>query len=228
VKGFYLAMATLAAHVLIIYLISNLTGLTGGTTRGLLVPPVKLGGVSFMTDKQQWYLIMPIAVILVYVIKNVMRTKFGRAFVAVRDNDIAAEVMGINVFLFKVIAFARCSFLAGVAGSLWAITRGIIHPDHFTLLDGIWYIAIVIVGGMGSIMGVIYGALFMEILSEMVLVLTPYISSMVPVITEQSTAAMTSFFFGLTIALFLIFEPRGINHTWEVLKIKYRLWPFPH
>jgi len=228
VKGFYLAIATLAAHIVIIYLITHMTGLTGGATRGLLAPTMQIWGHEFVTDKDHWYIIMTVVGIMTFLVRNLARTRYGRAFIAVRDNDLAAEVMGINVFLYKIIAFAICSFCAGVAGSMWSMSAGLLHPDQFTLGDSIWYIAIIIVGGMGSVMGVIYGTVFMQLLQEFVLIATPVVSDMVPVLTEQASSAMTAFLFGLTIALFLIYEPRGINHTWEIIKMRYRLWPFPH
>ena len=91
------------------------------------------------SDKNKYFIVMPIVLGMFYVVKNLMRSKIGRAFVAIRDNDLAAEVMGINVFLYKVLAFAICSFCAGVAGCLWAMTQGMVHPDQFSLMDSIWY-----------------------------------------------------------------------------------------
>jgi len=228
IKGFYLAVSTLAAHIIIIHCITHLTSLTGGATNGLMGPVVRIGGISLISDRQKLYFIMPIVVIMVYLVTNLIRTRFGRAFIAIRDNDLAAEVMGINVFLYKVIAFAICSFCAGVAGSLWAISSRLIHPEQFTLMDSIWYIAIIIIGGMGSIMGIIFGTVSMQLLREFIIIFAPFLSKWVPSMSEALSAAFTAFLFGFIIAIFLIFEPRGLNHRWVILKIKYRLWPFPH
>lgn len=227
IKGFYLAIASLAAHLIIIFMISAFPDLTGGTTFGLQFPDIKIWDFIFNTDNRRWYLIMPITLLMVYLIKNLLRTKTGRGLIAVRDNDLAAEVMGINIFRYKIIGFGICSSCAGVAGVLWGVSQGLIHPEQFSVMDSIWYIAVIIIGGMGSIMGVIFGTIFLTVLDEVILGLAPVISAWFPFLTKQASASMSLFSYGLVIALFMMYEPRGLNHFWEYLKAKYRLWPFP-
>lgn len=228
VKGFYLAIATLAAHFIIIYAILHGGNLTGGAKEGFISPIVKIGNQTFFSDRSKYYYVMPIVILMFYLMTNLMRSRIGRAFVAIRDNDLAAEVMGINVFLYKVLAFAICSFCAGIAGCLWAMTQGIVHPDQFSLMISVWYLAIVIIGGMGSIMGVIFGTLFMQILREVILIITPIVADTFTFIKVEQSSGIILIVFGGILAAFLIFEPRGLNNTWLILKRKYRLWPFPH
>ena len=140
VKGFYLAMATLAAQFIIPSLISHpLEGITEGI-HTLIVPPPKVGGIVCTSPQSMFYIIIPIAVVMTFFAKNLVRTGVGRAFVAIRDNDLAAEVQGVNVFGYKLLAFFICSAYAGVAGSLWAHWMRAINPDHFSLMDSIWYV----------------------------------------------------------------------------------------
>jgi len=227
-KGFYLAVATLAAHFIIIYVILHGGKLTGGASEGLISPPVEIANINFFSDKNQYFLIMLCVVIMIYLITNLMRSKIGRAFVAIRDNDLAAEVMGINVFLYKTLAFAICSFCAGISGCFWAIAQGIIHPDQFHLMDSIWLLAIVIIGGMGSIMGTIFGTVFMQTLKEIILIITPIAAERLSFIDVSRSSGIIYLIFGMILALFLIYEPRGLNQTWLIIKRKYRLWPFQH
>jgi branched-chain amino acid transport system permease protein len=198
---------------------------TGGIYTFLL-PPVTCGELAFTSEREVWYIIMPVAGLMTFFAKSIVRGKLGRAFVAIRDNDIAANAMGINVFTYKVSAFAICSFYAGVAGSLWAIRNLAIHVDNFTLENSIWYLGIIIVGGIGRIFGVIIGTVFLQWLKEGMAILAPVVYEFWPTIGGQFYAAAVSIFFALVLIVFLIYEPRGLAHRWEILKRTYRLWPF--
>ena len=227
-KGFYLAMATLAAQFIIIWVIMRpLMKLTGGDY-GLEVPYATLGGITFDKSFSSFYLIIPLTLLLIYLAKNIGRMRVGRAFVAIRDNDLAAEVMGINIFQYKLLAFAMSSFYAGIAGSLLAHTVGRASVDHFNLMESIWVLGMLIVGGMGSTMGAVFGTVFIKVLDETTLLLTPFIGSIFPSLSINVTTSMGPIIFSLVVIFFLIYEPRGWAHRWEIFKNYYRLHPFAY
>lgn len=229
IKGFYLVMSTIAAHFIVIWLITerHLAKLTGGVD-GLLMPLPRIGGFVIDTDFRRYFLILSIAVLLTFFVRNLARTKTGRAFVAIRDNDKAAEAMGVSLFRYKLLAFALSAFYAGIAGALWAVFVSRIHPEQFTLMDSIWYLGMLIVGGMGSTLGAILGTSFLKLLKEGVTLAAPWVAKTMPTLIGAVPATMSLVVFGLVIILFLVFEPRGLAHRWEIFKRYYRLWPFSY
>ena len=227
IKGFYLVLATLAAQFIIIYIIMHTPGLTGGYA-GIDAPFPSIGGITLDSPQAFYYLAIPVCGISVFLAKNWSRTKLGRAFVAIRDNEFAAETQGVNLFKYKLIAFAICSFYAGIAGSLWAHFMGRISPEQFTLLNSIWYVGILVVGGMGSNMGVIFGVAIYQFLQEATAGLAPALASLFPGSMVGAFAGLGQLFFGVIIIVVLILDPRGLNHAWEVLKTRYRLWPYSY
>jgi branched-chain amino acid transport system permease protein len=154
-----------------------------------------------------------------------MRTRVGRAMLAVRDNDLAAEFMGINVFRTKVLAFFISSVCAGTAGSLLAHYQGIITVDQFTLMDSIWMLGMLIIGGP-TLIGAICGVIFLRLLSHFVLFLAPAIGEVFPSFSGTAVSGFTQIFFGLVIIFFLVYEPRGLSHRWQIILSTFRLWPF--
>ncbi|PIU57462.1 MAG: branched-chain amino acid ABC transporter permease, partial [Chloroflexi bacterium CG07_land_8_20_14_0_80_51_10] len=174
----------------------------------MIVPSPQLGGIVFDTEKSFYFLTIVVVIIMTLLAKNLARAKVGRAFIAVRDNDIAAEVMGVNLFAYKLLAFAICSFFAGIAGSLWAHYITFITPEHFSLMDSIWYLGMVIVGGLGSTLGAILGTVFVKLLDTLVRVVGASIGTLVAVGAAQFLSAAGPIIFGLVIIFFLIFEPR--------------------
>ena len=228
IKGFYLAMSTLAAQFIVPALVMNVRpDITGGTD-AIIVPPPEIGGIVFNTPTEMFFIIMPITVIMTFFAKNLVRGATGRAFVAIRDNDLAAELSGINVFRYKLIAFFVCSLYAGVAGSLYAHWARSVSPDHFTLMLSILYAGMVIVGGMGSTTGAVLGAFFFTLLSTTTGKLGTVWATAYPGIAAFAQTSVAPIVYGLVITLFLIFEPRGLNHRWQVFKNSYRLYPFPY
>jgi branched-chain amino acid transport system permease protein len=228
IKGFYLIVATVAAQYVFEFAILHLPrGLTGKET-GLAVPPATLGGFAFDNEIKMYYLILVSAALAIFFAKNIARTRVGRAFVAIRDNDLAAEAMGVNLFAYKVLAFFVCSAFAGVAGALTAYYVRYIGIEQFTLWFSIWYIGMLIVGGMGSVMGAIFGAVFLRFLQEMVVITGPFFNKIFPGIGAGIIFSGVNVMFGLVIMLFLIFEPKGIAHRWELFKSYYRLFPFKY
>ncbi len=226
IKGFYLAVATIAVHFVTMWLILHLE--VTGRSHGLAVEPPTLAGFVFDTDERMFYIIMPTMLLMTYGARNLVRTKVGRAFVAIRDNDLAAQVMGINLFYYKLLAFFISCFYAGVAGCLWAHLTLVAHFEQFTLLHALWYIGMLIVGGMGSIPGVFFGVILIRILDELVMVVSPVLAAWFPWLGSAPAAGLGVTAFGLVLAFFLIWEPRGLAHRWEILKASLRLYPFAH
>jgi len=228
IKGFYLAMSTLAAQFILLWCFGHIRPDILGGLDGIVVPRADLGGIALKTEQSQFYLIMTIAVLMTFLAKNLVRTRTGRAFIAIRDNDVAAELMGVNLFYYKLLASFICSIYAGVAGSLWVQYIRHVDPSHFTLLESIWYLATLIVGGMGSITGALFGTAFMRALNEAIAYFSPTLGAVFPNVAISVFASLSMIFFGLVIVLFLIFEPRGLAHRWEMFKSSYRLWPYPY
>ncbi len=226
VKGIYLAITTIAAQFIIIWVINHWTSVTGGFN-GISVPPASIGGITFISQTSQFYLIMVITVLVIFLAKNLARTRVGRAFVAVRDNDLAAEVMGINLFRYKLIAFFIGCFLAGIAGSLLAHWIGFMNAENFTLIDSILYIGMIIIGGLGTVTGPIFGAIFIRMLQQGITFIAPVLEQTFA-LPAGFTTGIGPMVFGLAIVLFLILEPRGLAHRWQLFKASYRLWPFSY
>ncbi len=228
VKGFYLVMATLAAQFIIPWVFGHVaTDLTGGVY-GLMVPAITLMGSPLTSQASLFFVIISLALGGIYFAKNLVRTRVGRAFVAIRDNDLAAEVMGINPFYYKLLAFFICSIYAGIAGALWATWLRAINPEHFGLMDSVMYLGMMIVGGMGSISGACFGTIFIIGLEELARRLSPVVGPLLGMPATTAAPALMPIVFGLIILLFLIFEPRGLAHRWQIFKASYRLWPFSY
>ncbi len=225
-KGLYLAMATLAAHFIIEFTASHWDSMTGGVN-GISVPPATLGPLVLQGDARLFYLILPLAVGLTLFAKNLFRTRVGKAFVAIRDQDISAEVMGVRVFRYKLLAFGVSSFSVGVAGSLLAYQSNIISPENFPISVAIDQLGMVIIGGLGSIQGAIFGAAFMTALPEVLRLVTGALSSTWPNLT-QLFAPLRTGLFGLVIVLFLVFEPDGLAARWRLIKAYWKLYPFSY
>ncbi len=224
IKGFYLIMATIAAHFIIIWLVLQLYHVTGGPD-GLAVPKPKIGSFVLSSKASYFYLVTAIACLATALAINIVRTRAGRAFVAIRDNDLAAEVMGINLWSYKLQAFFIGCVYAGVAGALLVHYYGFASVDQFPFMDSVWYLGMLIVGGMGSTSGAILGAVSLKLLDELVTIVGPILSAAV---AAQAAASLALISRGLIIAIFLIFEPRGLAHRWGMIKAYCRLWPFSH
>lgn len=226
VKGLYLAIATIAAGVIAHFIFSHFSSLTGGGG-GLNVPPAKLFGIELDNSFKLYWVIVPIAVLMLLGSANLFRTRIGRAFIAIRDRDISAEVLGISLLHYKLLSFAISSFYAGVAGGLFAYFFRAVTPESFPLLMSIFFLAAVIVGGMGSLLGSILGAVFMTLVPELLKLIVGWL----PVAAFGGNAALIlspvrTIVFGLMIVLFLIFEPHGLAEVWRRLRRLFHLWPF--
>jgi branched-chain amino acid transport system permease protein len=222
IKGFYLIMATVAAYFIIHWLILQYRGITGGTD-GISIQPANLFGLVIKSKASFYYLVMIMACLATYLAKNIIRTRAGRAFIAIRDNDLAAEVMGVNLWTYKLQAFFIGCVFAGVAGGLSVQYLRFANVEQFPFINSVWYLGMLIVGGMGSTSGVIFGAIALKLLELLATKLGPLLAE---VVNPQAAVGLSLILPGIAIILFLIFEPRGIAHLWERIKNYYRLWPF--
>jgi branched-chain amino acid transport system permease protein len=225
IKGFYLVLTTIAAQFVIMWAIkqSDYTG----ATYGLEVPAITIGG-SALEDAQFWWLTLGIVVVMLFFTKNIQRTTTGRKFVAVRDNDLAAEVMGINLFRTKLLAFFIGCFFAGIAGWLWAHYLLRINPDLFTFDLSLWFLAMVIIGGMGSTSGAVMGAVAIMLVDKAVPALSNVVEKAFPSLGFQIPFALGLILFAVVVMFFLLIEPKGLYYRLEKIKLYYRLNPFAY
>ncbi len=227
-KHLYLTIATLAGQFILQYLFVSWESLTKGPM-GIMLPRATLFGFDVKGDRTFYYVIFVCFVVLTWIAVNLMRTRYGRAFIAIRDNDRAAEGMGIPIFRYKLLSFAISSFYAGFAGGLAAFYIGSITPEPYTLMLSVEYIAMIIIGGLGSIPGSVFGAIFITSLNEILSHATQFFMN-IGVLTKVALtiAPLREFIFGLAIVLFIIFEPRGLAEVWRIIKSSFKLWPFSY
>lgn len=228
IKGFYLALTTIAAQFIFHFLILNLPTSWFGGSNGISLKPATLFGLSFDTDVSLYYLCLVVGGIMAFGAYGIARSRHGRAFEAVRDDDIASGMMGVNVVRTKANSFLIGAFFAGIGGGLWAYYVRYVAVDQFTLFHSIWFIAMIIVGGMGSVTGAIIGVIVIRAVQELITTLGPALVDNVPFFSGDIVFALMNIFLGGVIAAFLIFEPRGLMHRWEIMKKSYRLWPFSY
>ncbi|MGE5700193.1 MAG: branched-chain amino acid ABC transporter permease [Deltaproteobacteria bacterium] len=225
-KGLYLAIATLASQFILEWIFVRWESVTGGSY-GIAVPRPSIAGFTFESDSSFYYVVLATAVVMVLFAANLMRTKTGRAFMAVRDHYISAEIMGINLFKYRLLSFGISSFYAGVAGALYGHSLKFVSSEQFGIWVSIVYLAMIIIGGLGSIIGSIFGAVFMMLLPKLLSVVTEAVSADMPSIVRLVTAFEQGIF-GLIIVLFLIFEPDGLAHRWKLVKSYWKLYPFSY
>ena len=225
-KGLYLAIATLAAQFILEYVFVHWDWLTHGTS-GFSVPPPRLGTWVLRGERPFFLIISAAAALITWLHLNLLRTKVGRAFVAIRDNDRAAAAIGIAPFQYKLLAFFASAFMVGVAGALYAYYLGIVTPGKFTLDLSIDYLAMGIVGGLGTPLGPIYGAVVITVLPEALRALSQALTGLLPSIATALNALREGVF-GLVIILFLLFEPHGLADRWRVIRAYFKNWPYAY
>jgi branched-chain amino acid transport system permease protein len=225
-KGLYLAIATLAAHFITTYGIVHWERMTNGVL-GFNVAPATLFGLALDSDARIFYVIFALVGPAILFTKNLFRTKVGRAFIAIRDQDVAAGVMGVSLFKYKLLAFLISSFYAGAAGGLMAHHSRILFPDAFSLLVAIDYLAMIIIGGMGSILGSIFGAVFMTLLPEVLKLTATSLTGVYPQ-AFGLIASTRDVVFGLAVIFFLMYEPQGLARIWLRVKSYWTLWPYSY
>ncbi len=247
VKGFYLVMATLSAQFIIPWFTRNLWPdvLNGAQGINVPVPVITLPIISntcflgttfdpetaaclyrFATPTQFIHITLVVLIISTIAAHNISRSRLGRAFISIRDNDLAAELLGINLFAYKLRAFFIASVYAGVAGALLAHNLRHLNSETIGLNDSIFMLGMLIVGGLGTSVGPIFGATLIILLEELATLLTPPIIALFPENAGGIGAALRPFIFGLALTVFLIFEPRGLAYRWRLIKAAWRLRPF--
>ena len=231
IKGFYLAVATLACQFFVLWVIQRWGWVTNHSASGVITAQkVVIFGYAFDTPASKYLLTLAIVAVMALAAKNLMRSETGRAFMAVRDMDVAASVIGIPMMKTKLLAFAISSFYCGVAGALYAYTYlGTVEPEAFTLDLSFRVLFMIIIGGVGSILGSFLGAAFITVFPIMLNVASGWAAHLFN--TEISHALVSNLeliIFGGLIIFFLIAEPLGLARLWQIAKEKMRLWPFPH
>jgi branched-chain amino acid transport system permease protein len=228
VKGFYLALTTLAAQVIFPIVVIALPSDWLGGTSGIAVAPISIGGHTLTSPADFYYFTLVGVIICSTFAFNLQRSRFGRALRAVRDNELSAEVTGINVSYYKVMSFFAGSLFAGVAGGFFAYYIRYVTTENFNLLLSIWYLGMLIVGGLASPLGAILGTVFVTLIEEIFRSSGEALLVTFPELGGGLVFAGSNVMLGLCILLALIYEPRGLAHRWNVLKTGYRIWPFPH
>jgi branched-chain amino acid transport system permease protein len=230
IRGLYLAIATLAGQLIIEWTINHVPWISGGVQASIEVARPMLFGTQLKTQFQLYWFLLFFAVLAIVGTLNLVRSRIGRAFIAIRDHDIAAEIIGINIFRYKLFAFAISSFYAGVTGVLYTYYLGIANYEQFTLITSVDYLAMIIIGGLGSILGSIFGAIFVTLL---------------PIVIRLGMENWGSFLFGSMdinnlipnlrligfgglIIVFLVLEPEGLNRLWRNIRSYFRVWPFSY
>ena len=225
IKGLYLLLSTMAFYFIILYVIVHWKSVTGGVA-GIEVK-TKIGSFDFDSDRKFYFLIMPALILLTAFARNFLKTKPGMACIAIRDRDIAAQTVGVNLFKYKMIAFIISSFYAGIAGSLFGHYVGWITPEHFPLSLSIEYLAMIIVGGLGSILGSIFGVLFIIGIPEGIRLISHLLITIYPDVVMKFID-LKGVIFGIIIVAFLVLEPDGLAGRWEKVKIYFKNWPYTY
>ncbi len=230
-EGPYLAIATLGFGLTITQVIGRIE-LFGGR-EGLHAPDIVLGPWVVNTDREFYYLLITLTILLLLFMRNLIKTRVGRAFIAIRDADIAAQTMGVNILYYKTLAFAISAFYAGIAGGLYAFVLKFIEPEIFTLMMSILFLAMVVVGGLGSMMGSIAGAVllcWLDLKLRNILDL-PLIGDWLEQLSRQwfsitGVSNIQYIVFGTIMIAIMLFEPLGLYGIWIRTKKYWRTWPF--
>ena len=235
IKGFYLAVATLAAQFFVVWALVRFPWFSNHSSSGVITAQtMHIFGIAFDTPVEKYMITLTIVALLALAAKNLVRSSTGRAWMAVRDMDVAAEVIGIRPLRTKLLAFAVSSFYCGIAGALYAFAYlGTVEPEAFTLDLSFRILFMVIIGGMGSILGSFLGAAFIVLMPVALNVLVHWANGVLQSTFSWSlpgsiTSNLELMVFGGLIIFFLIVEPHGLARLWQIGKEKLRLWPFPH
>ena len=226
IKGFYLAIATLASQFIIEWVIVHVHWISGGVFGTIEAPDMFIFGWELDTAVKKYYLALCIMVLLMTIGKNLVRGQLGRNWMAIRDVDYAAEIIGVNLYRDKLVAFAVSTFYAGVAGSLIAFCYvGVANIEEFNVMTSFALIGMIIIGGLGTILGSFFGAGFFVTLP---IFINQSLGAFMEVVPADILANIEAIIFGGLIVFFLIVEPYGMARLWHTIKDKLRLWPFPY
>src|SRR5437868_13241684 len=231
IRGFYLAVATLAAQFFILWFLTKVGWISNYSSSGVITAqPIVILGYTFAAPAAKYVLVLSIVSIMALAAKNMARSNVGRSWMAVRDMDVAAEVIGMRLMHAKLLAFAVSSFYCGVAGALFAYAYlGTVEPEAYNLDLSFRILFMIIIGGVGSILGSFLGSAFIIVLPIVLNMLVRFLDESLSLGVPSSAASNVELMvFGGLIIFFLIVEPHGLARLWQILKEKLRLWPFPH
>jgi branched-chain amino acid transport system permease protein len=230
IKGLYLAIATLAGQLIIEWTINHVPWISGGAQASIQVPRPSLLGYELRTQGQLYFFLLFFTVVAIVATLNLVRSRIGRAFIAIRDQDIAAEIIGIDIFRYKLLSFAISSFYAGVCGVLYTYYLGIANYEQFQIVVSIDYLAMIIIGGLGSVLGSILGATFVTFLPIVIRWTMESFGSLFfsPAELPGTISSLRLIVFGALIILFLVMEPEGLNRLWRNIRNYFRVWPFSY
>lgn len=230
IKGTYLAIATLASQLIIEWVINHTPAISGGASASIEVPRPSLFGHEIKSQRELYFFTLFFAVIAIIATMNLVRSRIGRAFVAIRDQDIAAEIIGIDIFRYKLLAFAISSFYAGVCGVLYTYYFGIANYEAFQIGVSIDYLAMIIIGGLGSVLGSVLGAIFVTLLPIAIRTFVEIFGGYIwdTAALSAVAASMRLVIFGALIIAFLVIEPEGLSRLWRNIRNYFRVWPFSY
>jgi len=230
VKGFYLIMTTMAAQwITVPFIITQYVSRIGGRGHYFSLPPgtVKLGPWVIDSDVKVYYLSAALVVLLTLVMANLLRSKVGRAWIAIRDNDIAAETLGVNIVWYKLVAFFVAGFFAGIAGSFYVTALYFVSPEHYEWFFSLMWVGVILIGGVGSLHGTIFGSMFVVLVFKFLEMTIIPMTDMFPWFAMKLIYIKESAF-GLAVVLFLLYEPNGLSYRYWQLKNYFNLWPFSY
>jgi len=230
VKGFYLILTTMAAQFITVdFVIAQYVSKIGGRGQAFSLPPgtIKIGPWIIDSNLKVYFMMLALVILCVIGFANLLSSRVGRAWIAIRDNDISAEVMGINIFKYKLFAFFVAGFMGGIAGSFWISNLAAVSYEHFPWFWSLWLVGVILIGGVGSIHGAIFGSIFMVVVMELLQL------AVMPLADTYPKLLMDFLFikeaaFGLAICAFVLFEPNGLAYRWWQIKNYFNLWPFSY
>ncbi|MEK7769593.1 MAG: branched-chain amino acid ABC transporter permease, partial [candidate division NC10 bacterium] len=230
IKGLYLAIATLAGQLIIEWTINHVTFISGGVQASIEVPRPELFGYKIASQRQMYFFLLIFVVLALVATMNLVRSRIGRAFIAIRDHDIAAEIIGINIFRYKLLAFAISSFYAGVTGVLYTYYLGIANYEQYQITTSIDYLAMIIIGGLGSVLGSVFGAVFVTLLPILIRFAMEASGGLLfsEAAVRNIIPNLRPILFGMLIIFFLVVEPEGLNRLWRNIRSYFRVWPFAY
>ncbi len=230
IKGLYLAIATLAGQLIIEWIINHVTWISGGVQASIEVGRPRLGSYVIATQREMYFFLLIFVVLAIVAALNLLRSRVGRAFIAIRDHDIAAEIIGIDIFRYKLLAFALSSFYAGVTGVLYTYYLGIANYEQFQITVSIDYLAMIIIGGLGSVLGSVFGAVFVTLLPIVIRYTMEAFGGLFfsPAAVRNIIPNLRLIMFGVLIIFFLVVEPEGLNRLWRNVRNYFRVWPFAY
>ena len=231
IRGFYLAVATLAAQFFVLWCLSKVGWFSNYSSSGVITAqPIEILGYVFRSEVSKYLLVLTIVVLMALAAKNMARGNLGRKWMAVRDMDVAAEVIGIRMLHTKLSAFAISSFYCGIAGALYAYAYlGTVEPEAYSLDLSFRVLFMIIIGGVGTVLGSFLGSAFITLLPIFLDRLVQFLDTTLGLhISQSASSNLELIVFGGLIVFFLIVEPHGLARLWQIAKEKLRLWPFPH